>query len=554
MKKAVVFSLWGGVISPHLRQSIENFEKSLGIQKDVISNAVLKGNGNGLISAERGKVALAQIFPDLLTACQKEAASQGVSLPSQFSVPALFDVIRGAEFIKPVLNAVSILRRHGITTCVLANIWVDDTDHRSSTAKIMSVLAQHFDLVLESCRVGSRVPEPEFFTAALEKLSVAPEQAVLFDVSEESVKEAEKLGMTGVLVGDITGALKQLQELTGVEVLDERFPFSCSPEDVTHGLVTIKPGVKTHYVEMGDGPPVLLCHGFPEIWFSWRYQIPALAKEGFRVLAPDLKGYGDSSAPPEIEEYSQEQICKDLVTFLDKMGIPQVTLVGHDWGGVLVWNMALYHPERVRAVVSLNTPLFPLDRTSDPMLKLKALPIFDYQIYFQEPGVAEAELEKDLERTFKLMFNGSDEKDKFPALKTSGVCKRGGLFVDVTEDVPRSVILSEAALKYYVQQFKKSGFRGPLNWYRNVERNWRWMCSRPRDPITMPALMVTAGKDPVLLPAFTKGMEEAIPNLKKEHIEECGHWTQMDRPAELNKILIAWLKEIHQKSPIPPKL
>uniref|UniRef100_A0A8C1WVI8 Epoxide hydrolase 2, cytoplasmic n=1 Tax=Cyprinus carpio TaxID=7962 RepID=A0A8C1WVI8_CYPCA len=492
MKKAVLFSLWGVVVTPHVAQTFQKFEETTGISRYVT-----------IICFDIGQV----------------------------------------EFNKPFLDAAAVLRRHGISTCVLANIWVDDTDQRDGVARILSVLESHFNLVVRSCYAGVRIPEPDIFTSALEKLALKPQEAVWLDVDEESIKAAEGLGMTAVQVKDITEALKEINKLTEIEVTGDLQPPSCDPENVSHGYVNIKPGVRIHYVDLGDGPPVLLCHGFPESWFSWRYQIPALANAGFRVLALDMKGYGDSTAPPEIEEYSQEQIM--LFCLSAPQGIPQVILVGHDWGGALVWNMAQFHPERVRAVASLNTPLFPVDPKTNPKEKLKAIPIFDYQIYFQNP-FAEAELEKNLERTFKLMFIASNETVRFLS----------GLFVGSPEDPPRSAILSESALQYYIQQFTKSGFRGPLNWYRNGERNWHWMCSRPRGKIMMPALMVTAGKDPVLLPAFAKGMESLVPNLTRGHIEKCGHWTQMERPAELNKILISWLKETQQKASIPvhPKL
>uniref|UniRef100_A0A3P9J395 Epoxide hydrolase 2, cytoplasmic n=1 Tax=Oryzias latipes TaxID=8090 RepID=A0A3P9J395_ORYLA len=297
----------------------------------------------------------------------------------------------------------------------------------------------------------------------------------------------------------------------------------------TRHTMIAQTGVRTHFVEMGCGPPVLLCHGFPESWYSWRFQIPALAAAGFRVLALDMKGYGESTAPPDIEEFSQEQLCK-------------VTLVGHDWGGALVWSMAQFHPERVRAVASLNTPLFKVDPSVPSSEKLKDIPIFDYQLYFQTPGVAEAELEKNLERTFKIFFSRSSEKVR-------------GLFVGLPEEIPQSSMLTQADLQYYVSQFEKTGFRGPLNWYRNGHASWKWSCSQPTGKLLMPALMVTAGKDFVLLPALSKGMEDMIPNLTRGHIEECGHWTQMDKPAETNDILIGWLKEVHQKAAgVAPKL
>nr|XP_055028477.1 bifunctional epoxide hydrolase 2 isoform X1 [Misgurnus anguillicaudatus] len=557
MKKAVCLSLWGGVVTPQLSQSFQKCEEKFDILRGFINKVIGDvGSDNALYRAERGKITLTQMIPEFEAECQKVASEQGLSLPAQFSIQKLLDEISQVEFNKQILDAAAVLRHHGIATCVLANIWVDDTDQRESTARIISVLESHFDLVVRSCHVGARIPELDIFNMALKKLAVKPQEVVWLDVAEESVKTAEGLGMTAVQINNITETLQGIQKLTGIEVTGDLQPYSCDPEDVSHGYVNVKPGVKIHYVEMGDGPPVLLCHGFPESWFSWRYQIPALAAAGFRVLAPDMKGYGDSTAPKDIEEYSQEQIMLDLVTFLDKMGIAQVTLVGHDWGGSLVWNMAQYHPERVRAVASLNTPLFPVDPNTNPLEKLKAIPLFDYQLYFQKPDVAEAELEKNLERTFKLMFYASYETGKRPEFNSAGVCQRGGLFVGSPDDPPRSAILSESALRYYVQQYSKNGFRGPLNWYRNGERNWRWMCSRPRGKVMMPALMVTAGKDPVLLPVFTTGMEKLVPNLTRKQIDECGHWTQMERPAEVNTILITWLKETHQKASIPvhPKL
>ncbi|KAJ8398067.1 hypothetical protein AAFF_G00431440 [Aldrovandia affinis] len=556
--KAVIFDLWGCVQIPRPLHIFHKYEESLGLPRDFIDKTIMnRGPESALHRAGLGKLTLSQMILQLEVECQKEVSRQSLSLPPQFSVQKLFDEVREAlRFNTSILQASAKLRNHGVVTCVLAQSWVDDSEQRADTAQTLFILNTHFDLVLQSCRVGARLPDSALFNHALQRLGATPQQVIFVGAEEANVIAARALGMGVVLMEDPSEAIKQMQALSGVELLssDEICPVYYNPEEVPHCSVSIKPGVQTHLVDVGEGPAVLLCHGFPESWFSWRYQIPALADAGFRVLVPDMKGYGDSSAPPEIEEYSQEQICQDLLTLMDKLGIPQVTLVGHDWGGVLVWNMAQCHPERVRAVGSLNTPLFPVDPNSNPMEKLKATPIFNYQIYFQQPGVAEAEMEKDLERTFKIMFTGS--LDKGLAISTDNVCERGGLFVGLPDDVPRSSILSESALKYYVQQYSKSGFRGPLNWYRNVERNWSWLCSRPRGKILMPALMVTAGKDPVLLPVFTTGMENMVPNLTRGHIEQCGHWTQMERPAELNKILLSWLKDVHEKAAIPvsPKL
>ncbi|XP_047211879.1 bifunctional epoxide hydrolase 2 [Girardinichthys multiradiatus] len=558
-KKAVLFNFWGVVVPSRPGDVFHKLEELHELPGGFLSSVASQNKG-ALMQAEKGKMTLNQMIPAFQAECAKEAKARGVTLPADWCINSLLEEVRKAmmDIQEIVLKTSASLQCNGILTAVLANHWLDDSTSRDDPARLLCLLGSNFNLVLQSCHSGHRVPELAMFNSALDQLGISSKQALWLDVEEEGVKVAERAGMKAILVENLEAALQKLTDFTGVQTVGaESPPTICSPDQVSHGCITIKPGVRTHYVEMGSGPAVLLCHGFPESWYSWRYQIPALAAAGFRVLALDMKGYGGSTAPPDIEEYSQEQLCKDLITFMDKMSIPQVTLVGHDWGGALVWTMAWYFPERVRAVASLNTPLFPADPSAPVSAKLKALPIFDYQIYFQKPGVAEAELEKDLERTFKIFFCSSSEAASRPALSTSGVCARGGLFVGLPEQVPRSSMLTEADLHYYVSQFKHSGFRGPLNWYRNNQANWKWMCSQPTGKILMPALMVTAGKDPVLLPALSHGMEDLIPNLSRGHIEDCGHWTQMDKPAETNNILISWLKETHGKAgglPVAPKL
>ncbi|KAA8579457.1 hypothetical protein FQN60_006550, partial [Etheostoma spectabile] len=457
-KKAVLFNFWGVAVSSRPRAVFHKLEEShhlpgesLPAEEQFRDVERFPCTEDGAMRrAEIGEMTLSQMIPAFEAEVVTEAKVKGVTLPSDWSVGVLLQELRDAmtDVQRDVLETAARLRHS------------DDSAAGDRHAHLLSLLGGHFDLVLQSCRSD-----------------------------EEGVKAAEGAGMTAILVENLNDALNKLADFTGVQ-----------------------PGVRTHFVEMGSGPPVLLCHGFPESWYSWRYQIPAVAAAGFRVLALDMKGYGESTAPPDVEEYSQEQLCKDLITFMDKMSLPQVTLVGHDWGGILVWTMAQYYPERVRAVASLNTPLFPVDPAVPPAERMKA-------------GVAEAELEKDLERTFKIFFFSS------------------GLFVGLPEQIPRGRMLTEADLQYYVSQYKERGFRRPLNWYRNGEANWRWMCSRPTGKLLMPALMVTAGKDQVLLPAFSKGMEDLIPNLSRGHIEECGHWTQMDKPAETNRILVPWLRD-----------
>ena len=312
--------------------------------------------------------------------------------------------------------------------------------------------------------------------------------------------------------------------------------------EITHRTIQLSTGIAMHVAEAGEGAPVVFCHGFPELWYSWRHQLPALAEAGWRAIAPDMRGYGGSDAPPNIEDYTQEAICADMDALLDALGEEQAVFVGHDWGGAVVWNMAQHHPQRVRAVAGINTPAAP----RAPINPLEAMKMdpgrFDYQLYFQEPGVAEAELGADVRRTFILMLRSSKAEDRIDALAgTSGVRERGGLLVGMPEDAERSVMLTEDDLQVFVDAYEQTGFRGGLNWYRNHGRNWEWSAAVEGKQIEQPALMVTAGRDPVLIPEMSHGMEDWIPNLARGHIEDCAHWTQQEAPEELNRILLDWL-------------
>ncbi|NP_001087143.1 epoxide hydrolase 2, cytoplasmic L homeolog [Xenopus laevis] len=548
-KRFVLFDLGGVLLTPGPQSAFQRLETSLHLPSGFLQNVFTRSGSEGPFAmAERGKIPFSKFVAEMNKECRAFAEESGVSLPESFSLEQAFHgMFENGGINKPMLKAAVKLRHHGFKTCVLTNNWIDDSPQRSLSAEVLSSLSRHFDLVVESCRIGMRKPETQIYEYALKLLHAKPKETIFLDDIGANLKPAREMGIATVLVKDTETALKELQALSNVPLIEneEVAPIPANPDKVTHGFVTVKPGVKLHYVEMGNGPVICLCHGFPESWYSWRFQIPALADAGFRVIAFDMKGYGDSSAPHEIEEYSQEQICKDLVSFLDALGISQASFIGHDWGGAVVWNMALFYPERVRAVASLNTPFFTSEPGVNALERIKANPIFDYQLYFQEPGVAEAELEKNLERTFKVFFRGSSEKDRLPTtLTTMNVRERGGILVGTDEDTPLSSIINEADLHYYVAQFKKSGFRGPLNWYRNMQRNSEWSISAHGWKILVPALMVTAGKDFVLLPIMTKGMENLIPNLSRGHIEECSHWTQMERPAAVNEILIKWLGEV----------
>lgn len=303
-------------------------------------------------------------------------------------------------------------------------------------------------------------------------------------------------------------------------------------------------GLSMRVVEQGDGPAVVLCHGFPELWYSWRHQIPALAEAGFRVIVPDQRGYGRTTAPPRIEDYAMEHLTADMNGLLDVLGIKQAVFVGHDWGGVVVWSMALHYPGRVRAVAGVNTP-FTERAALNPAWIVRGSK-WDYQIYFNDVGRPEAEFSNNVRRVFTLIFRTSKPEDGGGNIAdlTSTVTQRGGFLVGLPDEMPRSNMITQADLDYFVSEYERAGFRGGLNWYRNLPANWRWGERIAGQQVQQPALMVTAGKDGVLSPDMADGMERWVPHLTRGHIEECGHWTQQEEPEKLNRMLIDWLRSL----------
>ncbi|XP_039073311.1 bifunctional epoxide hydrolase 2 isoform X2 [Hyaena hyaena] len=411
--RAAVFDLDGVLAVPSLASAFGRAEEELALPRGFLNEAFRKGGPDGSSARlMRGEITYSQWVPLMTADCRKCSEDSGIRLPENFSVNQIFGKAAAVRKINhPMLQAALALRKQGYTTCILTNNWLDDSAERGTLAQLMCELRPHFDFLIESCRIRMAKPDPQIYKFLLDTLKASPSEVVFLDDIGANLKPACDLGMVTILVHDTDTALRVLEKVTGMQLLQAAaaLPILCNPSDVSHGYVPIKPGVRMHFVELGSGPAVCLCHGFPESWFSWRYQIPALAQAGFRVLALDMKGYGESSAPPEIEEYSLEVLCKEMVTFLDKLGITQAVFIGHDWGGLLVWTMALFYPERVRAVASLNTPFIPADPRVPPMERIKANPVFDYQLYFQAPGVAEAELEQNLNRTFKSFFRASDE-------------------------------------------------------------------------------------------------------------------------------------------------
>ena len=315
--------------------------------------------------------------------------------------------------------------------------------------------------------------------------------------------------------------------------------------DFTHRHIGTN-GIRMHVVEAGSGFPVLLCHGFPEIWYSWRHQLRALADAGFRAIAPDQRGFGETDAPTAIDQYSVHHLVGDLTGLLDALGIERAAIVGHDWGGLVVWQMALLAAHRVAAVVGVNTPFFPrLPMPPTEMMRAVAQGNFHYILYFQEPGVADAELNGAVRRTLRGFYQDIPreiiEASKDLPAGVSG--PQGGGLLDRLPDSPYGSFLTADDFEVFAHAFERTGFTGGLNWYRNFDRNWETTAYLTGAKVMHPALMLTAELDPVLRPEMADGMSLWVPNPRDTIlIKGSGHWTQQEKPDEVNRALLAFLQ------------
>ncbi len=305
-------------------------------------------------------------------------------------------------------------------------------------------------------------------------------------------------------------------------------------------------GVRLRCALTGTGPLALLIHGWPEGWYSWRHQIGPLAAAGWRVVAPDVRGYGGSDAPEPVEAYGMDALIGDVLGLIDHFGEQRAVLVGHDWGAPIAWNTAALHPRRVRAVAGLSVPYAPRGKISSIELwrQLYAGRFF-YQLYFQEPGRAEAEFEADVRTALrKIYFSGSGDAPRgiFRADKPPGA-----RMLDDLPDPPQLPHwLTDADLDYYVRQFQHSGFRGGLNRYRNQQRDWERLTALSGARITVPAAFIAGSRDKVL--RFVPGVD-LVENMKRwiddlrlcRLIDGAGHWIQQERPAEVTRLLLDFL-------------
>jgi pimeloyl-ACP methyl ester carboxylesterase len=323
--------------------------------------------------------------------------------------------------------------------------------------------------------------------------------------------------------------------------------------EVAHRTIEAN-GIKMHYAEAGEGPLVLLCHGFPESWYSWRHQLQALAEAGYHAVAPHMRGYGETDKPEAIDQYTIFHLTGDIVALAAALSREKAVIVGHDWGAPVAWHAALFRPDRFRGVVGLSVPFRPRGQVRPTSVMPQTETSLFYQLYFQKPGVAEAELERDpraaLRKGLFSVSGDGPQRDRDSGEKLPEMVPRGGGFLtNLVNPEQLPAWLKEADIDIYAGEFARSGFRGGLNWYRNIDRNWELMAPFQGQPVTVPALYIAGDRDLVV---HFKGAKELIanlnqfvPNLRQSiMLPGCGQWTQQERAPEVNASLIGFLKEL----------
>ena len=321
---------------------------------------------------------------------------------------------------------------------------------------------------------------------------------------------------------------------------------------LTHRIVETN-GIRMHIAEQGSGPLVLLCHGFPESWYSWRHQLPALATAGYHAIAPDMRGYGQTDQPQDIAQYTLFHMVGDMLGLLDALGERSCVIVGHDWGAPVAWSAAQMRPDRFRAVIGLSVPFRPRGAVRPTTVMPKTADATFSMLYFQEPGVAEAELDRDPRSTIRrVLYFGSGDSPR-PTVQVGagnvGMVPRGGRFLSGVEPPASLPWLTEADVDVYAGEFTRTGFRGGLNWYRNIDRNWELLAPWAGANVTVPALYVAGERDMVLgfggTDKLLASLKQLVPNLRQALIlPGCGHWTQQERPAEVNAAILEFLRAL----------
>ncbi|TDZ79975.1 Soluble epoxide hydrolase [Mycobacteroides salmoniphilum] len=319
--------------------------------------------------------------------------------------------------------------------------------------------------------------------------------------------------------------------------------------ELTHRLIP-GPAGRIHVVEQGAGPLVVLVHGFPESWYSWRHQLPALAAAGYRVAALDVRGYGRSSRPSAVSNYRMLELVDDVAAVVDGLGEESAVVVGHDWGVGIATTAALVHPATVRAVAHLSIPFTPLPGPP-PAAMFEQMSFGGqehYMSYFQTPGLAETEIEPDVREWLQGFYAalGADTQPGPDEASPMFVTKDGGTMLERFPSV-RPAWLLPADLDVYAAEFERTGLTGALNRYRAMEHDWTDLGAYADKPVTQPSIFIGGKQDSVtmMLLDATKAFPVTMPGNQGVHlIDDCGHWVQQEKPDEVNTILIDWLRRL----------
>ena len=304
-------------------------------------------------------------------------------------------------------------------------------------------------------------------------------------------------------------------------------------------------GIDMAYYEVGprgQGVPLIFCHGFPELAFSWRHQLAACEAAGVWAIAPDQRGYGLTERPAAVTDYDMEHLTGDLVGLLDHLGAAKGVFVGHDWGGIVVWQLPLMHPDRVAGIIGLNTP-FMRRAPLDPIEGMRKVFGEDmYIVWFQKPGIADAALAADVDKTMRFFMRKPAAVEQAAAPPEGGsTFAFGAALAAWDKSDTANQLLNADERAGFVETFQATGFTGGINWYRNFSRNWERSADLPTRIDGVPCLMIMAEKDVVLSPAMADGMEEVISDLEKALIKDSGHWTQQEKPEEVNRLILDWM-------------
>lgn len=301
--------------------------------------------------------------------------------------------------------------------------------------------------------------------------------------------------------------------------------------------------LSTH--QLGTGPAVVFCHGFPDLAYGWRYQLGPLAEAGFRAIAPDQRGYGASSIPGPPEVYGLTELTGDLVGLLDALDIERAWFVGHDWGGFVAWAMPVLHPERVLGVAGICTPYIPFPSVSRHLQAVGGEAERQYVAWFQQPGVAEAAMDDQVRPILSRIFRtGAPLEEALRFALQDGKLDMNPFLNPEKWPALGDALGTPADLDHYCRVFERTGFGGGINWYRNADRNLSEHPAIGQQPLELPCLMLTAERDPGLRPEFAQGMPALCADLEMHLVEGVGHWVQQERPDVVNARLLAWLDRV----------